>query len=134
VDDPQYEGLLPDSFVLRAQKRNGPAINPATVEACASQFFDSGPVYDFRCFRTNGLMVHAPGQIRNTAESRGRVSFQIQTWLKNPYFVLINGIAKRPRIKLNGRLTEPVAPHQFLSQRGQLVLQVEGPVLVELDL
>ena len=32
-DRPQYQGLLPDSFVLRIAHRNEPAINPATTLA-----------------------------------------------------------------------------------------------------
>jgi hypothetical protein len=134
LEDARYKGLLPDSFVLRTQKRNGPAINPATVEACASQFFGPGPVYDFRCFRTNGLMVHVSGQIKHENEVQGRVSFQVETWVKHPYFILINGIAKEPHLRLNGKVTEPVAPHQFLSERNQLILQVNGPASVELGL
>jgi hypothetical protein len=131
--DPEYGGLLPDSFVLREQKRNGPAINPATVEACAAQYFGPGPVYDFRCFRTNGLLVHVPGGLKEANESRGRVSFQVQTWLKGSYFILINGLVKQPRIKVSGKITEPVSPHQFRSERGQLILQADGPTFVELD-
>jgi hypothetical protein len=132
-EDPQYKGLLPDSFVLREQKRNGPAINPATVQACAAQYFGQGQVYDFRSFRTNGLLVHAPGQLTDANESRGHLSFRVQSCLKRPYFVLINGITRRPHIKVNGMITEPAAPHQFRSQRGQLILQADGPVSVELD-
>jgi len=132
--EPQYQGLLPDSFVLRAQKRNGPAINPATVEACAAQYFDQGPVYDFRCFRAQGLMVHAPGQIRNAVEAQGRVSFQVQSRLKNPFFVLINGLAKAPRIQLNGKSIATGPNAEFLSKQRQLILRANGTVLVELEL
>jgi hypothetical protein len=39
-EDRDQQGLLSDSFVLRARKRNGPAINPATVEACAAYLFN----------------------------------------------------------------------------------------------
>jgi len=133
VEDAQYKGLLPDSFVLREQKRNGPAINPATVEACAAQYFGPGQVYDFRCFRTNGLLVHAPGRIEEANESRGHLSFGVHPCLNRPYFVLINGLTKRPSIKLNEMITEPATPHQFRSQRGQLILRADGPVSVELD-
>src|SRR6266404_9975202 len=37
--DRAMQGLLPDSFVLRTQHRNGPAINPATLLASATRFF-----------------------------------------------------------------------------------------------
>ena len=67
-EDRDLQGLLPDSFVLRAQKRNGPAINPATVEACAAHLFNQ-PAYDFWSFRKNGLRVHAPGEISTPKKS-----------------------------------------------------------------
>ena len=68
----EYQGLLPDSFVLRAQHRNGPAINPATVEACAVRYLRQTPAYDFWSFRQNHLYVHAPGAIMKPGEKKGR--------------------------------------------------------------
>ena len=131
-EDKRYKGLLPDSFVLREQKRNGPAINPATVEACASQYFGL-PVYDFRCLRANGLLVSAPGELRDVKDSKGHISFQVRSWVQHPYFVLINGLADQPRININGRTTECTPPHQFRQKQGQLILQLEGPDSVALD-
>src|SRR5262249_11230585 len=99
-DDAAMQGLLPDSFVLRAQKRNGPAINPATVVACAVRYFGQTPLYDFWSFRKNGVRIHAPGAILDANEKPGRVGFQIEPWLHRPYFVLINGLTKQPRLKI----------------------------------
>ncbi len=126
LSDAQLQGLLPDSFVLRAQHRNGPAINPATLQACAVRCFNQTPVYDFWSFRENGLRVHAPGEIKNAAEETGRVAFQINTWVDHPYFVLINGLTKRPRLAINGKEADCTPPHQFLEKQGRLVLQLEG--------
>ncbi len=129
-----FQGLLPDSFVLRQQKRNGPAINPATVEACAVQYLTQNPVYDFRSFRDNGLVVHAPGSIAATGERKGQVRFQVQSWLQRPYYVLINGLKRKPTVAINGRKVELASPQQFIEKQGRLILQLEGQPTVELQL
>jgi hypothetical protein len=131
--DQELQGLLPDSFVLRSQKRNGPAINPATLEACAPRYFGQNPVYDFHAFRKNGLRVHAPAAIQNASETKGHITFQVESWIDQPYFVLINGLTGTPRIKINRKPVECVSPNEFLPKEGRLVLQLEGKQQVELD-
>ena len=130
--DPKNQGLLPDSFVLRAQKRNGPAINPATLQACAAQYFCHTPVYDFFSFRKNGLLVHAPGEIKNALEVAGRVSFRVESWLNRPYFVLINGFTRKPTIKINGKPSDAAGRHQFLQEKGSLIVELEGTASLEI--
>jgi hypothetical protein len=132
-EDHNQQGLLPDSFVLRAQKRNGPAINPATVEACAAQLFNR-PAYDFWSFRKNGLRVHGPGEIKRAKEGAGRVSFEVESWVKAPYFVLVNGLAQPPRLTINGEPTDCSGPNQFLQKEGWLILELKGKARVELVL
>lgn len=126
-------GLLPDSYVLRAQRRNGPAINPATLQACAAHLFGK-PVYDFWAFRQNGLRVHAPGAINSVKEKAGRVSFQIETWLDRPYQVLINGLTHKPLIRINGARADGRGHQQFLEKEGWLILELEGNARVELSM
>ncbi len=130
--DPKNQGLLPDSFVLRAQKRNGPAINPATLQACAAQYFCHTPVYDFFSFRKNGLLVHAPGEIKNAQEVAGRVSFRVESWPNRPYFVLINGFTRKPTIKINGKPSDAAGRHQFLQEKGLLIVELEGTASFEI--
>lgn len=132
--DADLQGLLPDSFVLPQQKRNGPAINPATLQACAARYFDPLPVYQFHCFRTNSLLVHAPGEIRAHTESKGHVSFRVNSWMKRPYFVLVNGLTKAPSLTINGREEPCSSPHQFVQQQGWLILRLENSALVGLSL
>jgi hypothetical protein len=129
--DKRHQGLLPDSFVLRKQQRNEPAINPATLEACAARYFTGKPAYDFWYFRKNALGVHAPGEIKNAKETSGRVSFQVEPWTKQPYFVFINGLANKPALKINGRNVEP-SSNQFDEKQGWLILKLEGHSKVEL--
>jgi hypothetical protein len=130
-EDRDQQGLLPDSFVLRAQRRNGPAINPATVEACAAHLFNQ-PAYDFRSFRKNGLRVHAPGEIKHAKEGAGRVSFEIESWVKTPYFVLVNGLAQEPQLAINGQRTPCSGRNQFRPKEGWLILELKGKARVEI--
>jgi hypothetical protein len=130
--DATNQGLLPDSFVLRTQHRNGPAINPATVQASAVRFYRQTPVYDFWAFPKAGLRVHAPGAIKSAREQKGHIEFQIETALDHPYFVLVNGLGTKPQLEINGKKTECTAPHEFLEKEGRLILRLEGNARVEL--
>jgi hypothetical protein len=131
--DRDQQGLLPDSFALRAQQRKGPAINPATVEACAAHLF-SKPAYDFWSFRKNGLRVHAPGEIKRAKEDIGRVSFEIESWVKAPYFVLVNGLKQPPQLAINGERTDCSGRNQFLPKEGWLILELKSNARVEIVL
>jgi hypothetical protein len=77
-------------------------------------------------FRQTGLMVHAPGTIRDTSESAGRLTFSVQGWLDRPYHLLIVGFKQAPRVRINGKETPLTAPHQYLAETGRLILRVEG--------
>jgi hypothetical protein len=132
--DSDLQGLLPDSFVLRAQHRNGPAINPATLEANALRFFGQTPVYDFWAARHSSLRIQAPGKILRLRDKKTLLAFQVQTWLEHPYFVLINGLTRRPRIRLEGKTAEGAARREFDPQTGRLILTLAGHPRVELSL
>jgi hypothetical protein len=125
------QGLLPDSFVLRSQKRNGPAINPATLQACATRCLDPIPVYDFKSFLKSGLLLHVPGEIKNSKESKGRLSFEVQSWVRHPYSILLNGFHRKPKLRINHQPVECSAPHQYVEKDGRLILQIEGSASVE---
>jgi hypothetical protein len=134
TSDRERQGLLPDSFQLRAQQRNGPAINPATTLLPAAQMFGEPRLYDFRVFRQSGLMVHAPGPISAIKESAGTVTFTIAGWPTKPYWILVNGFAHAPTVKLNGKPLKLESPQQFQSDAGRLILQLEGKTTVEIRL
>jgi hypothetical protein len=120
------QALLPDSFSMRSQTRNPVAINPGTVQSNAVRLFGRPDLYDFMAFRQTGLMVHAPGTIRDTSESAGRLTFSVQGWLDRPYHLLIVGFKQAPRVRINGKETPLTAPHQYLAETGRLILRVEG--------
>jgi hypothetical protein len=130
----ELQGLLPDSFRLREQHRNGPAINPATVQACAAQYFDRTPIYDFWAFCKNGVLVHAPGHIAQPTDQPGTITFQVQTEVGQPYYALINGLKKVPKLSINGKSVDCAAPHEYHEKEGWLILKLDGKPNVELGL
>jgi hypothetical protein len=134
LENAELQGLLPDSFVLREQHRNGPAINPATVEACAVRYFSSKPAYDFRSFRGAGVQVHAPGEIKDPVETKDKLKFAVAPWVEGPYYVLINGLKHKPLLKIGGVKTDCSAPHEFLEKEGQLILKLGGSAQIEVGL
>jgi len=80
------------------------------------------------------LRVHAPGEIKHTEEAPGRVSFEVEPWVKSPYYVLVNGLAQEPQLTINGQPTPCSGPNQFLSKEGWLILELKGKTPVELML
>lgn len=133
VGEKENQGLLPDSFVLREQRRNGPAINPATVQACAAFFYRQTPVYTLRNFPSAGVLVHAPGALARTRETGSMISFSVEPCLKGVYYLLINGVAQKPQLALNGARAEIKEPHGFDEIARRLILRLEGTNSVALN-
>ena len=96
ASDTKRQGLLPDVFELRPQLRDGPAINPGTVQAHVPELFDQGCLYDVRKLTTNGWFIHAPCAIRNIRETKDSVTFTVDGWGRNPYYVLLAGVGHKP--------------------------------------
>jgi hypothetical protein len=128
-----HRGLLPDSFNLATQTRNPSDINPGTVEPLALRVLTGRPSYEFRVLRSSGLWVHAPGAIEQVSDTPGRASFTVAGWSVRPYSVVVHGLRTAPRLKVNGKETPAQTPHQFLSDPGSLVLQLEGTATVEIE-
>ena len=131
--DPDRQGLLPDYYLLRPQTRDGPAINPGTLQTGAARLFDRPALYDFRAFPAGGLLVHAPGTLEDAREQSGRVTFKVRGWPKRPYHVLVSGITTEPRVRINGRTATLSAPHQYDAGNGRLILQVEGEPTIGIE-
>jgi hypothetical protein len=134
LSDRDRQGLLPDFYHLADQVRDGPAINPGTVQACAARFFGGPEVYGFHCFRRHGLMVHVPGAITAPAEDDRAVRFTADGWPQGTYSVLVSGLEKEPAVRIDG---QPVAAGErwtYAEGTGRLVLRVRGKPKVELDL
>lgn len=130
--DPLRQGLLPDSFNLRAQSRNDAAINPGTLQADAVRFYDRPPVYDFHSFRVAGLLLHAPGRIAHPRDASQGISFNVESWSPGPYYVLVAGLKHRPRVTVGGREIDLSDPNQYDPTRGRLILRLKGRADVQL--
>lgn len=133
-DDAERKGLLPDFYHLREQRSDGPAINPGTVQANAVRLYNLTPVYDYRVLQSSGLVVHAAGALTVQSDTKSRVRLQVKPWLKRPCYLLVNGFSRQPQVRLNGNLATLTTPHQYLSDGGNLILQVVGDTTVELIL
>jgi hypothetical protein len=138
--DALRQGLLPDFYHLRAQASDGPAINPATVQAGAVRLFGGPVVYDFCRFPTLGLLVHAPGHIEPLAagDNAGRdaapdaARFRVGGWPDGPYSVLLSGARRPLHVRVNGTQPQPQTIQHDLAT-GRMVLQLSGTATVELS-
>jgi hypothetical protein len=135
VTDNARQGLLPDVWEMLAQRRDGPAINPGTVQANAIRLFEKGSFYDFRAFRLGSqlLTVHAPGEIVPRPAQAGRIEFTVRGWPRQPYYLLVNGLARPPRVVLDGRATPLAPPHQFEEKEGRLILRLSSHPTLSID-
>lgn len=133
ASDPQYQGLLPDSYNLRLQEQNPVPINPASLMPEANAYFGEQPLYDYAILPQHSLIVHAPGPITEKKETDQQVVFKVSSWSSKTWFILVNGFQSTPVVKLNGVQTLIQAPHQFDSKTGRLVLQLDRPTTVEIQ-
>jgi len=129
ADDDERVGLLPDYFLLRAQRREGPAINPATVQSQAIQAFGSSPVYDFVMAKPTELQVHAAGGITVSAAEDRSVRFLVTGWREPASWVLVHGCPELPEVWVNGEVFEGA---RFDVESGRLVFPIPSQANVEL--
>ncbi|MCP5517062.1 MAG: hypothetical protein H7A45_07390 [Verrucomicrobiales bacterium] len=133
ANDPRYPGLLPDSFALRAQVRNGPAINPATLLVPAIPALGEATPYDFIVSRRHAWRVHAPGAVHDFTEDTDGVRFTFEGWRQEGGFLFVNGLRGKVSVRLNDR---PAAYEalDYEADAGWLVIKIAGtaPVRVEL--
>jgi hypothetical protein len=133
--DQNRHGLLPDVWEMLAHRRDGPAINPGTVQANAVRFFSHAPLYDFCVFRfrSQTLKVHAPGEIVPTLATDDVAKFTVGGWPRAPYYALVTGLARAPQLKIDGQAAPLAAPHEFQAKEGRLILKLSGRQSVEIS-
>jgi hypothetical protein len=131
--DAERRGLLPDFYLLRIQRSDGPAINPATLLIPAMRLFAGPAPYTFHAFQHHRLLVHAPGGLADIQERSDGPAFRVETWSPRPCWVLINGLQQTPGVRINGRAVALEAPHQYQSAEGRLALRLERSATVELE-
>lgn len=134
------QGMLPDSFDLRAQHRNDPAINPGTVQANAFRALGQAPYYSFASARKYGALLHAPGSLADVVETEKALSFAVKPAITGPYRLLVARLPdgrtdakKRSTVELNG-VTAPDLAIQYDAAEGWLILTLDGPTNVRLRL
>jgi len=127
---PDRVGLLPDSYNLKTQKRNGPDINPGTVQAHLSDYFGEGKLYDIARLPKSGLHVSAPCRIRSVKEDVRGALISLDGWPGGEYGVLISGFTKKPA-DVEFRTSEGRPSYAFDPARGLLVVsKLAGPVQI----
>ncbi len=131
ITDADLGGLFPDSFDPVTQTRNPVAINPGTVQAPAIRLLGGPQLYDFRCLRASGLLVHAPAEITVQSDARAKAAFAVQGWLGRPYEVLIDGVRPNPKVIIDGKPAAFGDTHRYDAAKGRLILRVEGTPKIE---
>ncbi len=130
VTDEKRQGLLPDIFELRAQYRDGPAINPGTVQAHVPELFGQGCLYDVRRLGGRSVFVHAPCAIRDVEDDSGSTSFVVDGWPGRPCYVLVSGLPTEPTVAVRQAATAPQI--RFDSEQRLLTVAVTGTSRIEL--
>ena len=129
--DHPHHGLLPDSYNLLAQSRNPADINPGTLQPLALPLLGgdhpAATPYQFRALRASGLWIHAPGAVTVAEDQAGQVHLSVRPWSPRPSFLVIHGLGEHPpAVQVNGQPLVLEPPHQFLADRGTLILQLVG--------
>jgi hypothetical protein len=136
-DAREKQGLLPDGWEVLEAFRVDPPINPGTVQACAVELFGQGPLYDCRVlpWGDGRMVVHAPGAIElagvenaasDAAGTSSGVVFTVQGWPRQPYTVLVSGLAAPPQLTIDGEPVSLSPPHRHDPATGRLVLELDG--------
>lgn len=140
TSDAQRQGLLPDIFHLTAQHRDGPAINPGTVQAHVPELFGQGTLYSMRRLPKHGWFLHAPCPLRDLREAEDSITFHADSWGPKRFHLLLSGVDRKPTAIAIRPLTS--GPHagaiddptriDFRPQQHLLVLALDGPSEVQL--
>lgn len=128
--DPDRQGLLPDSYDLRSQTRNDPAINPATLFTEAIHLYGRPPLYDRHICLDSGLTLLAPGAISKVRDDGQGVTFTVDPWPREPCTVRITGLKNRPKVRINGQEASLSTPNSYSEPTGILNVRVRGKASV----
>ena len=140
--DRKRQGLLPDVFDLKAQLRDGPAINPGTVQAHVPELFGKGTLYDVKRLPKNGWFLHAPCAIRDLRETDNSITFIADGWDKKQFYILLSGVQQKPAAvairplapATGGQAVADETRIDFKPQQHLLTIALDGPSEVQLRL
>lgn len=103
TNDVEHGGLLPDSYDLRAQRRNGPAINPGTLQVNAIRYYKKPPIYDCKVSPVSKFIINAPGSITLRQSKANVTGFIVEPWSSKPYYILVNNVPTNAIVEVNGK-------------------------------
>jgi len=133
--DQKRQGLLPDVFDLQAQLRDGPAINPGTVQAHVPELFGKGTLYEVKKLATKNWFLHAPCAIHDVRETPDSLTFTADGWDKKAFYVLLSGVERPPAdftIRPLARAAQSQPNTDVRPQQHLLVLTLHEPSEVQL--
>ncbi len=121
--DPEGRGgLLPDYFLLKEQKRDGPAINPGTLQANLAEVYGKTPMYTVTRL-SNGVLVHVPGEINEEKSENGTIQLKVDAWPEIEYKVLLTGVTVKPDyVRWNGIGVTP----QLIDKAHAMIISLKG--------
>ena len=140
LTDRGRQGLLPDSFRLRGQIGEGPAINPGTVQAHIAELYGKGKIYDVKRLDERGWFIHAPCAISDVRQEGELVTFVVDGWGDKPYYVLVSGVQKEPaevgmlEVVQNGTKSPvfKLVEKGFCSEHKCLVIPLKGKATIRI--
>ncbi|MFM7077823.1 MAG: hypothetical protein ACKO3G_17410, partial [Planctomycetaceae bacterium] len=102
ADDPHGRGgLLPDFWLFRPGRGDGPAINPATLQATLAEAFGELPLLSATRLPGTaghgGHVIHVAGEVERTLVGDARASIDVATWPEGPSLVIVTRVAAPPR-------------------------------------
>lgn len=103
TNDVEHGGLLPDSYDLKAQRRNGPAINPGTLQVNAIRYYKKPPIYDCKVSPVSKFIINAPGNITLRQSKANVTGFTVEPWSSKPYYILVNNVPTNVVVEVNGK-------------------------------
>lgn len=112
ADDPHGRGgLLPDFWLFRPGRGDGPAINPATLQATLAEAFGELPLLSATRLPGTaghgGHVIHVAGEVERTLVGDARASIDVATWPEGPSLVIVTRVAAPPRrVAWNGTALE----------------------------
>jgi hypothetical protein len=128
IDDPADRGgLLPDYWLFGSKTGDGPAINPATVQATLAEAYEATPlVTATRLTRdpagSGSHVLHLPGAVRRATSTATTTTVEMMLWPEDPCRLILTRVARVPQsVTWNGMPIEA-----RLLETGCLTVTVPG--------
>jgi hypothetical protein len=72
--------------------------------------------------------VHAAGAVETIEDTPVSILLKVRPWSPRPSYVVVHGVrtraARNPTVQIDGQPIAIEPPHQYLPERGSLILQV----------